>query len=785
MPERKLSYKVDVDTGSAVSDLERLGKAGGDAGKDIAQGFDQAKSASAQALAALSSKLDQVEQDARGTASAVAAIKANLTVDVDDAKVEGFVSDLKNKMGVAFDDVEQDAKQFAQVLERGVDLSKTTNEIKGVGTALDHTRGEADQSRSVLANLAGNSAQSLGELGGVVGDLGVGVGQLAEYAVDGNIKLENLASVAGPMAGLAAAGLAVQTVFKNLAETKQWKADQVQNYADAIDQVGTGVQAVNQAITETQTLTGLTPADNPLSNLFGGKDETDLIALLDKVHLHLSDINDVIASGDPEKARLLVAPFREQDLLTADEGYDLLTGLTEQQTAYGAAVDDSAARLRFFSSTQESVNDLLRAGRIEEDPLSVLTEGAIKFGQVMVDPVLLWRQLVNDLRDGKTDMVASAMAVDTFSQAMGIGKDQVVALAVAQGDTVDATGDLTAATKDGADAQDLAAVAAQTTADALQAQADATQEAIDKANDMIDASHDWADSQQDFRDATADLPQMLAETNTALANNLPGTADYIDALRRQRDGTEDWIDGLVNTRIELDKGRGVVRSAAQTQDDYAEGLGRIAHDLNADTIPAVAAYYANVLQIPESKITDFEMVLATGDQVAIETFIADNSGTKTLGIQVTTDTAKLATIDDAIQAVGDGAHATVSTNANTSGANSDLSSFRKSQQSTPITIPTRGWWAGLWNAPSSITVNTRVSSPPTTPAPGMTATAAPTATSMPTSSGGGGVVVQAAAPSITVNLQAGVVGNRYDLQRWMRGALRDQQRLGRLVQVPA
>src|SRR5262245_63481946 len=62
--------------------------------------------------------------------------------------------------------------------------------------------------------MAGNAAQDLGELGGAVGTLGVGIGQLAEYAVDGNIALENLAKVAAPTALLAGLSVGLQLFSK-------------------------------------------------------------------------------------------------------------------------------------------------------------------------------------------------------------------------------------------------------------------------------------------------------------------------------------------------------------------------------------------------------------------------------------------------------------------------------------------------------------------------------------------------------------------------------------------
>jgi hypothetical protein len=253
MPAQKLSYKVDVDTGSAVRDLARLGEAGADAGKDIADGFDKAETASSKALKALSQPLDKVETDAKGLAEAVDAIKANLTVDVDDAKIAGFASDLKNKMGVAFDAVTADAKEFADVLERGVNMDRTTSELRHVGDELDTVRSNSDQSRSVLANMAGNAAQDLGELGGVVGTLGVGIGQLAEYATEGNIGLKDLGKVAGPMAGLAAATFLIQGISSGLADLKKRQEEyrqQQEDFNDTLRETGSVQDTVNQMLEE-------------------------------------------------------------------------------------------------------------------------------------------------------------------------------------------------------------------------------------------------------------------------------------------------------------------------------------------------------------------------------------------------------------------------------------------------------------------------------------------------------------------------------------------------------
>lgn len=788
MPAQKLSYKVDVDTGSAVNDLERLGQAGGDAGRDIAKGFDQAKTASQQALEALSGKLDQVEADAKGAASAVAAIKAHLTVDVDDAKVAGFVSDLKSKMGVAFDDVEQDAREFAAVLERGVDMSKTVNEIHGVGTALDTTRGSADQSRSVFANMVGNTTQDLGELGGVAGTLGVGIGQLGEYAADGTISLKGLAGMAGPMALLAAAGAGVQAVMKNIAETKAFNVDQVKAFADAFAELGDSSSALATSLDG--VFNARVDNDSLWGQLTGAQKTQDLATNLAEVGVTLSDIDRIIRSGASDRASFELLPdvqnldaILQTAGLSVNEYEAIMDGVFETTTNWTRATDGAVKSAEFFGSSLSTINEQIKSQLIDENPFAIMDMGLFQTGGHLVDLKAIWNDVVRDMSDDDASFDTTAGNVDVLAEAFRMSTDEVIALAREQTTTTKTTGELGDITHTAADAQADAADAAAELTDHLNAQADALQSTIDKQTEMIDASHDWADSQQAFRDATADLPAMLEATNKVLDDSASTSEDYTDALREQRNGAEDWVDQLVATRIELDRGRGVTRSAAQTQDDYAEGLGRIAGHLNADVIPAVAAYYANVLQIPENKQTEFEVILATGDQAKIEAFIAENSGTKDLAVKVSTDTAKLAKVDTMIQAVGDGAHATVVVGADASAAYATKANLQKP------------WFTTLWITPrtTSATIGGRVvdfgNARSVAPAGARAVradvavaelAAAPPVPSPPSHMLAPITVAAPAVAPINVTVNAGVIGNRYDVSRWVRGALRDQQRLGRM-----
>jgi hypothetical protein len=800
VPARKLTYQVDVDTSGAVGDLERLGTAGARAGKDIADGFDEAKSASTQALDALSAQLDQTEADAKGLAEAVAAIKAHLTVDVDDSKVAGFAADLKGKMGVAFDEVTADAQRFAAVLERGVDLSRTTSEIRGVGTALDDVHSGADQSRSVLANMAGNAAQDMGELSGVTGTLGVGLGQLAEYAADGSISMGNLAKVAGPMAALSAAVYLVGQYTQNVAETKAWERDQVDAYTDAINEAGDSIQAVLTMAED--GLTGRVRDDSILGGILDKEKTIDMIDTLDSFGLTLTDVQDAIRSGATDRtsfvewmhsgsaeADAFIAKF--PNLENSGTQYtEVLEGLVTQATAYTEAADQVAQKNRVMASSIDSVNESLGLMKIDENPLAVLTQGAIAFGDVMVDPAQLWTQLVNDLRDGKADFDYTAQGIDAFATAMHLSKEEVEQLAIEQGKGVKSTNDYQAATKETTDAS-------QAQVDALQAQADATQALIDKQHDMLDATDDLADAQQAWDDGLASFPQTVAESTAAMDEATAGSPEWIDARNQQRDALEGLVEQYVRTTELQAQANGQQLTAAQRVGAQATALGKLAGTLDSSTIPAVAAYYSQLFKIPESKRTEFEMVLASGDQGEIERFVTENSGTKSLAVQVMTNEANLATQQAKIAGVAapQTAHVTaeahvttakgviaasfgpvtIPVGADVSSAKSTASQFRREQESTPVYIKVRATTSGTssgggYSKPSTLAADPSVSA---------------MASSVPVSVSGDVWSPAMAAPrpiNVNVAVSAGVIGSRADVRRAVLDAMAEAERLGR---VPA
>lgn len=251
-----------------------------------------------------------------------------------------------------------DAKKVE--IEVDVDVNGGGRQALGdLDSKLHDVRDSGDQSRSVLANMAGNTAQDLGEVGGVVGSLGVGLGQLAEYATEGNIKMNELAKVAGPMAGLAAAGLVVQTVMAGIDTEKAFKAEQVEKFTEALKEGKTAIQVINDELRETGKLSYV--GSGGLLDL--GKETKDLSAVARDAGLTYEQFLDVLQdSSAPER-------FREQVRLLRVEQQEAnrvsdANKLGEQAVLYGElarGVEQYQESIGLASSKQEELNSWIGA----------------------------------------------------------------------------------------------------------------------------------------------------------------------------------------------------------------------------------------------------------------------------------------------------------------------------------------------------------------------------------------------------------------------------------------
>lgn len=407
MPNRKLSYEVDVDTRDAVRNLQKIGDEGRRAGRDLEQGFDDAESAGKKAARTLVDMARDIDRELRADKEAADALALALEgVDIDPGQL---VADLK-RMGLTADDITTDVDELAAALREadGIRLQQVNDGLDGTKTKLGDVRDGADQSRSVLANMAGNTAQDLGEVGGVVGTLGVGLGQLAEYATEGNIALGQLAKVAGPMAGLAAAGLLVNAAMGKVREASEANAARLDLFSEAAREGTDAMSALEEQIRETGEL-----EFTPTGFLAGAK---DLLPIFDQLGIDWAEFQQLVA--DPAGADHLRA--------LSDEAGGFATVLGSLYLAAAEGVEDYAGSIEEAAEAQQRIEEFI-GPRVPTslDEINTALAQQVQLGDATAG---MWDQLIADMADnGRVD--SRAAAFDRLQQILGLSTAEMAELA--------------------------------------------------------------------------------------------------------------------------------------------------------------------------------------------------------------------------------------------------------------------------------------------------------------------------------------------------------------------
>jgi hypothetical protein len=492
------SYRVgfDADTSgldeavTAVQDLDTALQEVAD--KPIEFDVDDAKVKAA--LDTLNTGLDQTETEVEGTIAAVKALGDVLGPSFDSTRLEGFVTDLR-QMGVEFDQIEANAKEFADVIQRVDNVKMTALEggLDRVGTGLDRVRSNSDQSRSVLANMAGNSAQDLGELGGVVGTLGVGIGQLAEYAVDGNIALSNLAKVAGPMLGVAAAGLLVNKAVGDMAKVSESASARVDVFTEALIEGRDAWEDFREQVEETGELTF--EDDGIFGTGFGGA-VRNVIPHLATLGLTLEDFQRIVEDPAMEEGfRDLLEQWKETGsvgTVTANALLQVLDAVDQYQASAADGATAAADINTVLVETASSLDDVNAAWAASGDSVGNLND--------------LWSKLLADMADGRID--DSAAAWDRLRDVLDLSQEEMADLARQK-----------LADKLEADAEAAAELAARLD-DARQAIADLLSEDLDVGS-IIGEALDAQDFRLDFQAAKVAVDDAFEELQAYVDENGP------------------------------------------------------------------------------------------------------------------------------------------------------------------------------------------------------------------------------------------------------------------------
>ena len=310
---------------------------------------------------------------------------------------------------------------------------------------------EADQSRSVLANMAGNASQDLGELGGVAGTAGVAIGQLAEYATEGNISLRKLANVAGPMLAL---GVATKVVSDHMAKVKAADAFSVKQVEGWVDAMREGA-SLSEAIVDSWRDAGKVELEvgNDVVNLTGALAELNLsvtdyerltrmsteqaeewaaaqrAAGADATAVGLALAGAVAAHDDLAAAEASAAVnaevFGTAAADTADEvadltrEYDVLQGRLSDRSAYLDVQDAFAsveqAAVDAWTAETEKTGDAEQAARDHERSVIALKEEVMRYaGEVLGLPPEQVTDVLADIDEGS--VTSAEMALDRLEQ---------------------------------------------------------------------------------------------------------------------------------------------------------------------------------------------------------------------------------------------------------------------------------------------------------------------------------------------------------------------------------
>jgi len=463
----------------------------------LAESLEEVESASEQARKALIKVASTADAELRDAASAAEALGRALGPELAGRMDVSQVTADLNRMGVSFDEIRAEADQFATTLKQldDIKLQQTNAGLDNMRTKLDGVRNNADQSRSVLANLAGNAAQDLGELGGVVGSLGVGIGQMAEYAVDGNIALSNLAKVAGPMAGLSAALLLVQHVMGGIAKEKAFDKAQVEDYTDAILELGEGADAVLEHL----QAAGKVEFAADSGFLGFGTTIKDITGLLDKYGITAGEVAQVIA-GTEEQQRAWFDALAASGVEVNDQA-KIMEALRQAIDGYGKGLDRAERVQNVFGETLSSVNAELQS---LQDPLETMPE--------------LWEALIADVADGTFNFENAAAAIDILAAATGMGTDEIIGLAKAEADLREEElaekleADADAALELAQALADLGDTIGEIDADDLGNIGGALTEALDAA----DATIDFQSVKEELRGAFTELEEFIAEEDVEI-----------------------------------------------------------------------------------------------------------------------------------------------------------------------------------------------------------------------------------------------------------------------------
>lgn len=491
------------------------------------------------------------------------------------------------KLGLTHDDIRMSSDQLADALrDRDAALRQSAGEV---GDGFKRVADEADNSRSVMANMVGNSAQDLGEMAGITGTLGMSLGQVAEYAAEGSISLSGLAKMAGPMLGL---GLAMGIANKIMGD-QQRKAEELRRETEALE---TARQALadGEQRRAAQSLLNEFEAEIDAAERYGLTTEQALQAVVgmgDGLEILRNKLGEV--SAKQEEMRRWGGSFtlqEEQAIFQQVEGLgELVSTLERSSKGFAAAGDDVST----YNTRLESLTDLLGGTTTAEQEHTDALEAS---AQAARDA----EQAQRDMNDARLASIDSGFAVvdaqDQFTTALERA-------AAAQDDT-------TTGVNEWRQAQDDAARAALGVAEAVAADAQAKATANGQTLTAAESNRLMVQSLQQMRDSLGpDSPLRSAiQGYIDTLHGVPATATTTVSVNGAEDslgrlgGVQRSVDDLAATDVAVDAAASVDTAVAEVdrlQVKIGETPAEVATTFVMNTGPAIADLEALRLKLRE------------------------------------------------------------------------------------------------------------------------------------------------------------------------------------------
>lgn len=317
--------------------------------------LDGTETAAQRLAAQMSAMAKVIESEGKQAAAATEALSSAMGADLVAAversggSVQQLVAEL-HQAGAAYDDLRANAEQVAASLREVDAAGRAASDgiaprAHAAADGIQRVRTEADQSRSVLANMVGNSAQDMGALAGATGTVGVALGQLAEYAAEGNISMGKLGAMVPVM-------LAVAGAMYGLSENAKAAAERTEDITEATKELSRvadeeAVRALGRAMADA-ALNGMS-----MQELFADMAENNLPGFKRALDLLIES-----GQGTPKMINEMRAAIADQEAWAAQAA--------ETNREYGSSIDEVTA------ATERSIAAQIEQNRRDSEAPEVI-----------------------------------------------------------------------------------------------------------------------------------------------------------------------------------------------------------------------------------------------------------------------------------------------------------------------------------------------------------------------------------------------------------------------------